>query len=183
MATGKNFASQFKLDDLQKNLDQNKWDKISALFSTNHPFQIDPNLKNGDLTHHIIDKLEVFQAEIGVTAAVSAHKLMMHLMAKHRDKAKEQLEDLKKEIAAWNRSLKVRLFQQFLYVLSFGLSMAALPLTKIGAAILTSADNWAMAGANAIPLYMDIKWPFKRNTPVVVPPVNMEDLPLLGMKA
>ncbi len=175
IALGKDFASKFKLDDLQKNLAENNWDKISEFFSQNHPFQLKQTESDGALKKHLIDKMEDFQAEIGTKAALSAHKLMMHLKAKHAKEALEQLEDLEKEIAAWNHSLYVRMGQQILYVLSFGLSMAALPLKATGA-ILNCADNWAMGAANAIPLYMDLFWPLTRNTPIVVPPVSEDQL-------
>jgi hypothetical protein len=170
--TGKDMGSKLQLGNLKQHLNSKNWEKIEKLISTSHPFFI--NL-NEPPKKHIIDKMENFQAEIGVKAALSAHKLMMHLKHKQAEESLKQIEDLEKEIADWNFSLYVRMGQQILYVLSFILSMVALPLKTAGA-ILNCADNWAMAGANAIPLYMDLFWPLKRNTPVVVPPVAESQL-------
>lgn len=169
---GKDIGSKLQLGKLNQYLQDKNWEKIQQLISTSHPFYI--NLHEPP-KKHIIDKMENFQAEIGVKAALSAHKLMMHLKHKQADESLKQIEELKKEIADWNFSLYVRMGQQILYVLSFILSMAALPLKAVGA-ILNCADNWAMAGANAIPLYMDLFWPLKRNTPVVIPPVTENQL-------
>ncbi len=167
-------SSQLKLDDLEKLLKKPNWQRVDEFISKNHPFAIELASKQS-LEQHLIEKMEDFQNTIGAKAAVKAFKLMAELKSHNKDQAKLQLEELKKEVSDYKFSLYVRMFQQFLYVLSFALSMVALPLKTIGS-IINCADNWGMAAANAIPLYMDLMWPLKRNTPIVVPAVSEAEL-------
>jgi hypothetical protein len=53
--------------------------------------------------------------------------------------------------------------------------MAALS-PKTNANLLNGSQSLLLMGANVIPLYMDSFWPFKRNTPMVIPKVEEESL-------
>lgn len=174
--TGADIASQIHLPQLKTHLQNlaqippeaqmRKWNEIFTEFaSPQHPFY----LSGAPSPSEMNQKMERFQAGMGVKAALSAHKLMLSLLQMNSQEALKQLPELEKEIAEWNFAQNVRLTQQILYIFSFALSMIALPLKSIGA-VLNSIDNGFMAGANGIPLYMDTFWPFKRNTPIVVAP-------------
>jgi hypothetical protein len=115
------------------------------------------------------DKLEEFQAEMGVDAAIETFKLMQKILSD--EKFEEQLERAKEKAADWSRAQYVRLAQQILYTTAFGVGMGTLSLNN---RVCQATQNIAMTGANAIPLYMDTFWPFKRNTPIVVPKVVLE---------
>lgn len=118
----------------------------------------------------LIGIMEEFQAEMGVDAALEMFRLMRQVLLK--ESTEEQLARVKKKIAEWNRAQYVRMFQQILYAAAFGVSMAALK-PSINIPAVNAAESFAMAGANAIPFYMDTFWPFKRNTPIVVPIVEV----------
>lgn len=114
-------------------------------------------------------KMEQFQADMGVEAALETFRLMKQILKK--EDTHEQLEKTKKKLSEWKNAQYVRMGQQILYTAAFGVSMGALtPQLNIPA--VNGAQTFATAGANAIPLYMDTFWPFKRNTPIVVPMVE-----------
>jgi hypothetical protein len=126
------------------------------------------------------EKIEDFQANMGINNAIESFKLfqlLMHLKLaegnpEKLDKIKplilKKITKLEKTFAEWNKAQHVRLTQQLLFFVSFIVSMVTLnPNLHSGA--IDAADSFAMAGANAIPFAMDIFWPFKRNIPIVVP--------------
>ena len=131
-----------------------------------------------------LDKIEEFQAEMGVKASMKAFEFFDLLIALKA--AKEKGEDissildqllneengvvaqLDKRIKEWNRAQKVRLTQQLLYVVAFPISLVAATSSGATSALLNSGENFAMGGAAAIPFVMDLIWPYKRNVPRVI---------------
>jgi len=162
--TNKDLASHLKTDDLPK--------LVQGTDSTN-PFHLQPlidmaqrGVEEPFIKRSLSEKMEQLQADMGVEAAIESFKLMVLLLKK--EEAKEQHQKTMKKIAEWNHAQYVRAAQQVLYTAAFGVSMAALS-PRINTPPVNATQTFAMAGANAIPLYMDSFWPFKRNTPIVVP--------------
>ena len=130
-----------------------------------------------------IEKLEELQAEIGVKAALDAYKLFNLLLTlktnttdykQTKDQTKEQIETLEQSITEWNRALKWRMFQQMLYVVALPVSIVAATSKGTASLILNATENFAMSAASAIPLYMDIFWPYKTNVPRAIEPSTLE---------
>lgn len=118
-------------------------------------------------------QIENLQTEMGVTVSVEMFGLVDVLLSQDRTKIEEQIQKLEKEIAGWNRAQTVRLVQQILYLVAFVVSMFVLiPYAPSNA--MDVGNNFAMALANAIPLWMDSFWPFERNAPIIVPKVDMQ---------
>ena len=184
IATSNDLGSQLKLNDLKELLQKENpdWDQIDKLYQGVNTFDLS-NLPTDDdkLAETLSQKMEELQADMGVSAGVKVFNLMLQIKKRNKKSALKQIEIVEKKIAEWNRSLYLRMFQQLLYVLSFAVSMTAL-MPKVNGSLLTGIQNFSLMGANAIPLYMDTFWPFKRNTPIVVPKVENEELSLLGKK-
>lgn len=160
--TGKDLAAQLNTADLQK---------LIRGFHEKNPFHLQPLLAMDEKSalNALSDKLEQFQADMGAVAALETFKVMQKLLKK--EDFEEQLALARKKIAEWNRAQYVRLFQQALYTTSFVVSMAALT-PRLSTPAFRGTISFAMTGANAIPLYMDVFWPFKRNTLIVVPKIQ-----------
>ncbi len=165
-------AAVLKLEDLLKLLKNDivNWNQISQLYEDKHLFS-----SKIEGPEDLIGRMEKFQAEMGVTAALEAFKLFEYLLEEKKGEALSQCKELQRKISEWNGKQHVRLLQQILYVFSFVVSMVALRV-HLSPALFSSIENLAMAGANAIPLYMDVFWPFERNTTLVVPKVEQKDL-------
>ncbi|MBX7066421.1 MAG: hypothetical protein K1X28_04240 [Parachlamydiales bacterium] len=138
----------------------------------NNPFHFQSLLESQEtdleVRNEIARRFEQLQADMGVEAASEALKLIRLQML--QEDTKEQLQKFKEKIAEWNRAQYVRMFQQVLYAAAFGVSMGTLN-PSMNTAAVNGTQTFAMTAANAIPLYMDTFWPFKRNTPIVVPHV------------
>lgn len=137
-----------------------------------NPFHLQTLLERDEsdreLKNELARRMEVLQADMGVEAAIETFKLLrLHLL---EEDTEEQMSLVKEKVAEWNRAQYVRMFQQVLYAVAFGVSMGALS-PALNTPAVNGAQTFAMSGANAIPLYMDVFWPFKRNTPIVVPHV------------
>jgi ABC-type multidrug transport system fused ATPase/permease subunit len=166
-----------------KNICQ-KRDLGSAVKASDLPKQLqDPNEKNPFSLKPLIDmaergvndqfikialsqKMELFQANMGVEAALETFRLLKQILK--NEEMMEQLEKTKKKIAEWNKAQWVRMFQQVLYTAAFAVSLIALS-PRMNTPSVNGGQTFAMAAANATALYMDTYWPFKRNTPIVVP--------------
>lgn len=166
--TNRDWASQLKQEDIGA-LIEGKDEK--------NPYHLRPliqMLQSGsnekEVKAKLSSKLEQFQADMGVTAALDMFKLMQ--MKLRDEQVAEQLAKVKERITEWNNAQYVRLFQQVLFAAAFGVSMTAF-LPNVNSQMIDAVDTFAMAGGNAVPLYMDICWPFKRNTPIVVPKVEV----------
>lgn len=175
----KDLASKMHLDEVSELLKQKTvdWDKLFSLF-TNTPFDLKKVIAETDenkALEALSQKMEELQADMGVTAAVASFKLLLQLIEHKQEDALAQMALVKKELSSWNFAQHVRLFQQILYIAAFGGSMAALS-PKVNAGAMNATVNFSMAAANAIPLYMDAFWPFKRNTVMVVPKVEVEEM-------
>jgi len=118
------------------------------------------------------DRMEMLQMGMGPRAAIEAFKLFEAVLEKNETKAKASLKELKGHVAFLNKSLHVRLFQQVLLIASFVVSMLALK-PKINPGPIVATQNFTMAVAMGIPVWMDAKWPFARNTPIIVPKVDV----------
>ena len=116
--------------------------------------------------------MNYFQTTIGADAAIKAFEYLESFIdpARVADRFTKQTA-LEKSLAEWNFAQKVRLFQQFLYLVSFVLSMALLKTPRQVGTALKEAQNGLLFTGNFIPFYMDSLWPFKRNTQIVVDPV------------
>lgn len=163
--TGRDLAAQLKGDihTLIKGSD------------TQNPFHLQPLIgaDESDLTLHnaLARKMEQLQADMGVEAALEVFELMR--LALLKEDTEEQFCLAKKKIEEWNNAQWVRLTQQALYATSFTAGMFALA-PKLFTVAVNAGQTFALAGANLIPLFMDIFWPFKRNAPIVVPHVIQE---------
>ncbi|MBP9841175.1 MAG: hypothetical protein KBC64_01970 [Simkaniaceae bacterium] len=98
-------------------------------------------------------------------------KLRDQELLRLKNKTSALLPKIEKKVKAWNNAQWVRFAQQIFYIVAFVISMGAL-CPKAPAAGLNAGTSFGLAAANAIPLYMDTFWPFKRNTPIVVPKVK-----------
>lgn len=167
--TKKDYFSQIDKDHLAQ--------LINGEDRTN-PFHMMPLIK--DLKNDPNDETEVFkklsskmeqlQADMGVEGALEAFKMLKDIVDKKN--AKEAFDKVKTEVDKWNRIQKIRMAQQVLYLGAFGLSMGALSSPFLRGASFQAAQSFAMAGANAIPLGLDIFEPFKRNVPIIIPKID-----------
>lgn len=168
----KDLAADLKLEELSNLLKKDvvNWGQISLLYTNKNPFRLE--IENAE---DLIERMESLQSGVGVTAAIEAFKLFESLLEQNKEEALSRCEKLQHEISEWNGKQHVRLLQQVLFVLAFILSMAALCF-RPSPVLYASIENFLMAGANAIPLYMDTFWPFERNTTLVVPKVELEEM-------
>lgn len=174
----KDLATDLKLEklfDLLKE-DEVDWNEISLLYANTNPFHFE--VKDAE---DLIERMETLQSGIGVTAALKAFKLFECLLEQDKEEALAHFLELHKEISDWNGKQHVRLMQQVLFVFAFILSMAGLCI-RPSPALYGPIENFLMAGANAIPLYMDTFWPFERNTTLVVPKVEKEEIEKLEVR-
>ncbi len=155
---GKDLASQIS------NKPKGIVDELKLLSNTSD----DTEIKNT-----LARKMEVFQANMGVEAALEVFRWMR--LQRLEQNAEQQWAKVREKIAEWNRAQYVRLFQQVLYAVAFVVSMGTLA-PRLNTPVVNGTETFAMAAANAIPLYMDTFWPFRRNTPIVVPHVGKGSL-------
>lgn len=174
---GKRINNIIQSKDLASQLNAKNLPALIQGKDPSNPFHLQPLLHLAEKSESdprelkiaLSHKMEQLQSDMGVESAIETFKLMQQLVLKKDIEA--QLKKVKEKIQDWNRAQYVRAFQQLLYTAAFGVSMAALS-PKVNIPPVTATQTFAMAGANAIPLYMDSFWPFKRNTPIVVPKVE-----------
>jgi len=168
-----NLGSKLQLNQLESFLQKKDWEEIGKICKDpSHPFYFDSNLSQEEMAQFFSKKMEQMQADMGVVAAIESFRLMVALQDKNEDLAKTQLTAAGQKIKEWNRAIYVRMFQQILYVSGFGVSMAALS-PQVNGGLLNGIQDFCLAAANAIPFYMDVCWPFKRNQLIVVPKVEL----------
>ncbi len=150
-----------------------KQDLGSQLDESQLKQQIEQLRKETDVAAALSDRMEILQANIGVIAAIETFKFMKLIVDKKEQTAEgiAQKQRMKNAVAEWNHAQYVRLGQQILYLLSFFAGLSAF-LPKVNQRKVNATNNFFLAGANAIPFYMDSFWPFKRNTPIVVPKIT-----------
>ncbi len=172
IAQGKNWGAKLQLNAVEKLLANKDWDGIAKLCQNpDYPLHVSSGSKTKEeMAQFLSQKMEELQADMGVTAATETFALMLALQKKDKITAQTHLSLARQKIGDWNRAIYVRMFQQVLYVGGFGVSMAALSPNANGN-LLNGVQNLCLAAANAIPLYMDTFWPFKRNQLIVVPKV------------
>ncbi len=170
-------VADLKLEELRKalnradQLSQDEWNQIFLLYGKNDPFNSN-HVSNEDLIEGMI-KLD---NEMGVKAGLEALKLFECLLNEDKYAALKQCEKLEEAIADWNIKQWIRLAQQVLYIIAFGLSMGILRLSPASALFWGSIQNFSMAGANLIPLFVDILCPLERNCSLAVPQCEVKDL-------
>lgn len=131
-------------------------------------FEIPKDFSPSQQATAIVEKMEQLQADMGTSAALAAFRLWKAQLEKDEVQAATEMHRLKQEVEAWNHSLHVRSFQQGLYIVGtvLGLGLGIPPR------ILDALNTTMTATGNGIALWMDLYWPFKRNTPIVVPKVE-----------
>lgn len=167
--SAQDLGSQLKLDDLEKSLTEKNWKKIDSY----DPLDLKKlqDCDDSSLRKQLSEKMEKLQADLGVSAATAVFDLLIELQNQNHEKSLEKLKIAKEKIKEWNNSLYLRMFQQILYFIGFCISMVALG-PRVNGNLLNGTQSFFLTGANVIPLYMDSFWPFKRNTPIVVPKVT-----------
>jgi hypothetical protein len=144
-------------------------DDLAAHSDPKHPFNLASCKNRNDLGA----KMEELQADMGVEAGLEVFKLLQ--MIQNKEPLLAQVEKAKAKVKEWNHSLYLRVFQQTLFLAGFVVCMAALCVQP---AVLNATQNFLLAGGNGIAIYMDTAWPFRRNTPMVMPKIeDLEDLP------
>jgi hypothetical protein len=162
MHTNRDLGSQLKNPNVN----------LKALIRGNdekNPFHMEPVVhmlregKEVEAKAKLKEKMERFQSDMGAIAALEAFKLLQQTL--NNEKTEDQLKEVRKRISEWNNAQYVRLFEQVLFAAAFGVSMAALG-TNTHSQTLEAAETFTLAAGNAVPAYMDIFWPFKRNIPI-----------------
>lgn len=125
-------------------------------------------IQNEETLATLSEKMEDAEKDMGVSCAIYFFKFFETLQKGDIEKSLELLPKVEHKVKAWNKAQWVRLTQQVLFIIAFILSMGTF-IPKAPASLLNGASLIAIAGGNAIPLYMDCFWPFKRNTPIAVP--------------
>jgi len=175
-------ASQIKSKEIGDELNQLEidWAHSSLSFTGSHPFNLSEvkDTENPSL-EFLSEKMEVFQAEMGVDAAIEAFRLMKALDKKDKTEAIRALNAFNKLKKSWYLAQHVRLVQQLCFSGSFVTSMigACGSFGHRTVELITAGQNFGLSVANLIPLYMDTFWPFKRNVPMVVPKMDLETAP------
>jgi len=135
-------------------------------------FDISEELSQAEPAGAVITrKMEQLQAEMGTAAALAAFRLWKAQLEQDLVGAATEMHRLKQEVEAWNHSLHVRSFQQGLYIVGAVLGTGF----GISPKVLDTINTTLTATGNGIALWMDLFWPFKRNTPIVVPKVETWD--------
>ncbi|MEN9654970.1 MAG: hypothetical protein RL235_1082 [Chlamydiota bacterium] len=122
-----------------------------------------------DKDKYLSDLFEKYQANVGVEAAIEMFEAI-----KTPNNTRERITALAKakvEIAKWKRAQKIRLIMQIIFFVAFGISMAAMARVGNGR-LLDASQNFILSAGNVAALAMDWLSPFKRNTPLVVAPVE-----------
>ncbi|OHE77209.1 MAG: hypothetical protein A3F67_08355 [Verrucomicrobia bacterium RIFCSPHIGHO2_12_FULL_41_10] len=150
----------------------------SQLFSSQEavlPYFSDQNYTDEEIIKELSKILETWQDLMGVQTALALFKyktVQQFHPGCNTEKLREEFEKRKKE---WERAQWVRALQMALYTAAFATSLIALsPQLQKDQALFSGIQNLAMAGANLLPLLMDIFWPFKRNTYLPVPGIALE---------
>lgn len=181
---GTDIGSNLQLKNIKGLLEDKKGEKIKRLLGLLHKvFNLEEyeTLNEDQRIEKLSAKMEELQSEIGVKAAQSAFKLIMQITEAHEkslDVANnspiiETLTQLQKEIKTWNLIQHVRLLEQLLYVIAFPIGLVAL-LPTTSACFLGGVCTLALALANGMPGVLDLKFPYERTIPKVVPKAEKE---------
>jgi hypothetical protein len=171
-------GSRLKLDELEKLVNEEKWDEVWEFYNkTDTPLNLG-NLEDDPkkMIPILSKKMEELTAgtSIGIEAGLEAFRLLELILKKADKKALlDQILETKQKVIEWNNSLYLRLLQQVLYLIGFAIAMTAF---HVNPNLLNGIQNILLFGANVIPFYMDICWPFRRNTPMVVEKINENQL-------
>jgi len=150
--------------------------KINRLMEKLVPQEID--ITQLVIMHKLYEKMEKFQANMGVDAAIEAFSFFTYLVneklsgnsvitEEKKQKILTKVAALDTKIHAWQRVQHLRLFVQFLLTGSFVFGWFASNL------LFDAINSFVMAAANGLPLYIDAMKPFDRDTNVVVPKADI----------
>ena len=136
----------------------------------------------------ISNTMERLQANVGVSTAIKAMKLLqllIKLKISEEDNKEflpaqvtdltSQVEKLDKKVKAWNRTQYIRMLEQLLTLVSFIFSLGTMSLGP-NSILFDILNNVFMSGANGISLFMDIYWPFTRDANAVVEFIDLKDI-------
>ncbi len=138
-----------------------------------------------EIVEHVSGILENYAEKTGVEAAIPAFNLIQHILemaAKDKEIKKEEYEKLlaevdnvKKEIKKWDRTINLRVFQQCLYIFTTIASLVGvLPMFRTEG--FRAMVDFVMGAANVLPTYLDLKFPYQRNTPYIVKSVDIDEV-------
>lgn len=174
---GKRIKRSHEKSDLAAQLQTDNLENLIQGEDPTNPFHLLPLLmmvlerKEKEAQEVLTHRMELLQADMGVEAAIDTFKLLKDVLENNTGKPKDvesRLKLVKSKISKWNRIQYIRLFQQVLYTAAFGVSMGTVIRPEINTTALKATQSFALSGANAIPLALDISEPFARNAPIVV---------------
>ncbi len=113
--------------------------------------------------------MEVLQAHMGVEAAIEMMKLMKAVVERDEAAVEAQKIVVREKIADWKRSQRVRLMQKVGdTVLAILAVVASTRIPQIHKERINVVETVGLFPSSIIDLVMNILWPFRRNTPIVV---------------
>jgi hypothetical protein len=176
----KDVASQINSKEIEQKLKQDEIDWGHSLLSCSgsHPFNLTQIKASESSSLKLLsEKMEILQADMGVDAAIEAFRLMKALNNHDKKAALKALKAFNKFKKSWYLAQHVRLVQQLFFSGSFVASMvgACGSFSHRTVELITAGQNFGLSMANLIPLYMDTFWPFKRNVPMVVPKMELDE--------
>ena len=143
---------------------------------TTHPEfdSVNPQVVTAKKIYRHLHKMQEYQGRI---EQIESRRLPhTELIASKKGAVEAQKPVLQQLFKEWKVAQHVRLAQQILYIGASVATFGALGKPTAIANGINGGVNVAMAIANLIPLGMDWKWPYKRNVPVIVPGVTVEDI-------
>ncbi len=178
-------ASQIKPDEILKSIEKGvATDRILKDLLNRLGVKLpDVGVNTDMLVKHLSKKMQEFQKNMGVLAAMDTFELI-HLLLKKKNNANPQenldiqinnkIKSLKENIARWNKILKVRFAQQVLNILAFigGAIVLGTGSASRAGTMINAGTNFAMTGANFIPFVMDSFYHYERNGPVEVSKID-----------
>ena len=90
-------------------------------------------------------------------------------------------ENINSKLHDWTHMQWMRVVIQLVYLAAFIASMSTLNLNGSASNVANASVNFGLAGANVLPLYLDVKKPWLRNTPLVFKPVTQKDCPISSL--
>ncbi len=131
-----------------------------------------------ELYNHLGMRFEKFSTEMGIDAAIATFRLLATYLKKGKklEECDKELKIAQGKIKEWNHAQYVRATQRALNIFAFILGLGLTFIPSMQNANVQATETFAMSGANAIPLYMDTFWPFKRNSPIITPKTEYSEL-------
>jgi len=175
----KDIASNLKLDELQEKLSCKSVDfeTIENHFKgTILDFDEIRKKQEQEQLEALSQRVEKIQMELGPESAVTAMKLAKAILDKKKDDAKLQIKELQGRVEDWKKIYSIRLGLQMIHVADFALCMIGMHLPA-DTQIMEAAQDFALSLSYAAgDLPINISKPFARNTPLIVPKVDVSKL-------